>query len=149
MRKQGAILRGNGGDNSNSSQGTFYEGSMTAPNTCPTKETNQKIQANIVAAKYDVQRLSLTPENATDMFPGLQTFSLSSSQNSAVTFTNTTGATVSDLTLSITVPNGWNSVVLNSTETYRKFTDQIEPGATVSTIFSITTGSAAFNENLV
>ena len=30
MRKQGAILLGNGGDNSNSSQGTFYEGAMTA-----------------------------------------------------------------------------------------------------------------------
>ena len=30
MRKQGAILLGNGGDNSNGSQGTFYEGVMTA-----------------------------------------------------------------------------------------------------------------------
>ena len=29
MRKQGAILLGNGGDNSNASQGTFYEGVMT------------------------------------------------------------------------------------------------------------------------
>ena len=33
MRKQGAILLGNGGDNSNASQGTFYEGAMTAPGT--------------------------------------------------------------------------------------------------------------------
>ncbi|MEJ2009311.1 MAG: arabinofuranosidase catalytic domain-containing protein, partial [Acidobacteriota bacterium] len=49
MRKQGAILLGNGGDNSNGSQGTFYEGAMTAPGTFPTEETNQKIQANIVA----------------------------------------------------------------------------------------------------
>ena len=56
MRKQGAILLGNGGDNSNGSQGTFYEGAMTSAGTFPTKETNQKIQANIVAAKYDVQR---------------------------------------------------------------------------------------------
>jgi len=30
MRKQGAILLGNGGDNSNGSQGTFYEGAMNA-----------------------------------------------------------------------------------------------------------------------
>ncbi len=59
MRKQGAILLGNGGDNSVGSQGTFYEGAMTAPGTFPTQETNQKIQANIVAAKYDVQ----TPEH--------------------------------------------------------------------------------------
>ena len=63
MRKQGAILLGNGGDNSNGSQGTFYEGAMTAAGTFPSKETNQKIQANIVAAKYDVQRLSLAPAN--------------------------------------------------------------------------------------
>ncbi|MCX6261875.1 MAG: alpha-N-arabinofuranosidase, partial [Bacteroidia bacterium] len=45
MRKQGAILLGNGGDNSNGSQGTFYEGAMTAANTFPTQETQQKIQA--------------------------------------------------------------------------------------------------------
>ena len=42
MRKQGAILLGNGGDNSNGSQGTFYEGAMTAPGTFPTQETNQE-----------------------------------------------------------------------------------------------------------
>ena len=36
MRKQGAILLGNGGDNSNASQGTFYEGAMTAAGTFPT-----------------------------------------------------------------------------------------------------------------
>ena len=47
MRKQGAILLGNGGDNSNGSQGTFYEGAMTAAGTFPTPETNQKVQANV------------------------------------------------------------------------------------------------------
>src|ERR1019366_2757907 len=35
MRKQGAILLGNGGDNSVGSQGTFYEGAMTAAGTFP------------------------------------------------------------------------------------------------------------------
>jgi len=55
MRKQGAILLGNGGDNSRGSQGTFYEGAMTAANTFPSQETQQKVQANIVAAKYDVR----------------------------------------------------------------------------------------------
>jgi hypothetical protein len=64
MRKQGAILLGNGGDNSNGSQGTFYEGAMTAPGTFPTQETNQMIQANVVAAGYDVPRLSLAPAEA-------------------------------------------------------------------------------------
>jgi hypothetical protein len=55
MRKQGAILLGNGGDNSVGSQGTFYEGAMTALVHLPTEETNQKVQANVVAAKCDVR----------------------------------------------------------------------------------------------
>jgi hypothetical protein len=102
MRKQGAILLGNGGDNSNASQGTFYEGAMTAASTFPSKEVNQKIQANVVAARYDVQRLSLAPASATATPPGLQTFSPGSSQETTVTFTNTTGAPVTALALSIT-----------------------------------------------
>ena len=56
MRKQGAILLGNGGDNSVGSQGTFYEGAMTAAGTFPTDATDQLVQANVVAAKYDVPR---------------------------------------------------------------------------------------------
>src|SRR5439155_24931 len=44
MRKQGAIVLGNGGDNSNSSQCTFYEGAMTAPNTFPTNDIGEKVQ---------------------------------------------------------------------------------------------------------
>ncbi len=149
MRKQGAILLGNGGDNSNASQGTFYEGAMTAPGTFPTKETNQKIQDNIVAARYDVQRVRLAPANATDTPPGLQTFSPRSSQNTTVTFTNTTGAPVRDLTLSISVPKGWNSVVLSSKETSKKFADPIAHGAGVSVTFTVTSGSEVFNGDLV
>ncbi len=149
MRKQGAILLGNGGDNSVGSQGTFYEAAMTAPGTFPTNETNQKIQANIVAAGYDVQRLSLTPANATDTPPGLQTFSPQSSQNSTVTFTNTTGAPVKDLALSMTVPKGWKAVVLSSKETSKKFTGSITPGESVSATFTVTSGSEAFNGDLV
>jgi hypothetical protein len=149
MRKQGSILLGNGGDNSNGSQGTFYEGAMTAPGTFPTKETNQKIQNNIIAAMYDVQRLRLTPENATDMPPGLQTFSPQSSQNSTVTFTNTTGASVKDVTLTISVPYGWKSVVLSSKETSKKFVDPVASGGRVSTTFTVTSGSESFNGDLV
>jgi non-reducing end alpha-L-arabinofuranosidase len=149
MRKQGAILLGNGGDNSNGSQGTFYEGAMTAAGTFPTKETNNKIQANIVAAKYDVQRLSLTPGNSTETPPGLQTFSPKSSQKTTLSFTNTTGTTVKDLSLSISTPRGWKSEVLNSTETSKKFSDPITPGAKVSATFMVTSGSDAFNGDLV
>ena len=102
MRKQGAIVLGNGGDNSNGAQGTFYEGVMTAG--YPTDATDQQVQANIVAAKYDVQRLSLTPASATATPPGLQTFAPRSSQDTTVTFTNTTGSTAAGVKLSISVP---------------------------------------------
>lgn len=148
MRKQGAILLGNGGDNSNGSQGTFYEGAMTAAGTFPTKETNKKIQANIVAARYDVQAVTLAPANATDTPPGLQTFARLSSQNSTVTFTNTTGAAVKGLALNIAVPAGWKSVVLNTQETAKKFNNVIEPGASVSATFKVTSGPLPFNGNL-
>jgi non-reducing end alpha-L-arabinofuranosidase len=47
---QGAVLLGTGGDNSNSSWGTFYEGAMTAGQ--PTDATDQAIYANIVAVGY-------------------------------------------------------------------------------------------------
>ena len=149
MRKQGAILLGNGGDNSNGSQGTFYEGAMTAPGTFPTVETNQKIQANIVAAGYDVPCLSLAPENETETPPGLQTFSPQSSQNSTMTFTNTTGETVNELTLSIHAPKGWISSVLNSKENSKKFSEPIAPGAIVKATFSITSGTKSFNGDLI
>ena len=149
MRKQGAVLLGNGGDNSNGSQGTFYEGAMTAPNTFPTEETNQKIQANIVAAGYDVQRLSIAPASATATPPGLQTFSPGTSQDTTVTFTNTTGAPANGVKLSISVPNGWTSVVSSTTDTSKTFTDPVAPGATASATFKVTSGPAAFNGDLV
>jgi hypothetical protein len=149
MRKQGAILLGNGGDNSVGSQGTFYEGAMTAPGTFPTLETNQKIQANIVAAKYNVQSLSIATAEAIDTPAGLQTFSPKSSQNTTVRYTNTTGAPVNDLTLSITVPAGWESAVLSSKEILKKFAEPIAPGASVSATFTVTSGSEIFNGDLV
>lgn len=50
MKKEGAIILGIGGDNSNGAQGTFYEGVMTAG--FPSDDTEDSVQANIVAAKY-------------------------------------------------------------------------------------------------
>ena len=61
MRKQGAILLGNGGDNSDGSQGTFYEGAVTAAGTFPSNATDQLVQANIVAARYGVTSLTVSP----------------------------------------------------------------------------------------
>jgi hypothetical protein len=144
MRKQGAILLGNGGDNSNSSQGTFYEGAMTAAGTFPTEQTNQKVQANVVAAKYDVPRLSVAPASAVAAPPGLQTFAPRSSQDTTVTFTNTTGAPATAVKLGVTVPAGWTAAASGAAT----FAGPVAPGASVSATFKVASGPAAFNGDL-
>ncbi|MGA7521250.1 MAG: arabinofuranosidase catalytic domain-containing protein [Acidobacteriaceae bacterium] len=149
MRKQGAILLGNGGDNSNGSQGTFYEGAMTAANTFPTDATDQLVQANVVSAGYDVPALTLAPASALATPPGLQTFSPGSSQETTVTFTNITGAPATNVRLSLTAPRDWRSVVSNTTDKSKMFPDPVAPGASVSATFRITSGPAAFNGDLV
>ncbi len=149
MRKQGAILLGNGGDNSNGSQGTFYEGAMTGAGTFPTQETNQRIQANVVAARYNVPRLTLAPASATATPPGLQTFAPGSSQKSTVTFTNTSGVPATGVKLSIAVPPGWTSVVAGSTAASKTFAGPVAPCASVSATFEVTSGPAAFNGDQV
>ncbi len=50
MSLEGAIILGIGGDNSNSAEGTFYEGVMTSG--YPTNKIENEVQANIVAAGY-------------------------------------------------------------------------------------------------
>jgi hypothetical protein len=149
MRKQGAIILGNGGDNSNGSQGTFYEGAMTAANTFPTQETNQKLQANVVAAKYGVALLNLAPASATATPPGLQTFAPGSSQDTTLTFTNATGEPATGVKLNIAVPAGWSSVVSGGSETSKTISDPVAPGASASATFKVTSGPAAFNGDLV
>ncbi len=150
MRKQGAILLGNGGDNSNGSQGTFYEGAVTASGTFPADATDQKVQANIVAAGYAALPLSLAPASAVANPPGLQVFTPGSSQETAVTFTNTSGAPASGVMLSISVPNSqWTSVVQGAPETSKAFTDPVAPGASVSATFKVTSGPEAFNGDMV
>jgi hypothetical protein len=50
MKKQGAIILGIGGDNSNGAQGDFFEGVMTSGNASDAND--DAVQANIVAAGY-------------------------------------------------------------------------------------------------
>ncbi|OAA34788.1 Concanavalin A-like lectin/glucanase, subgroup [Metarhizium rileyi] len=60
MRKEGAIVLGIGGDNSNRGQGTFYEGAMLSG--YPSDEAEAKVQDNIVnAAKYAATSLVSGP----------------------------------------------------------------------------------------
>jgi hypothetical protein len=150
MRKQGAILLGNGGDNSNASQGTFYEGAMTAAGTFPSNATDQLVQANIVAAGYNETPLSLAPTTAVAAPPGLQTFTPGSSREATLRFTNTAGAPASGVKLSITVPGTqWTSFVAGTNETSKTFADSIAPGASVSATFKVTSGPEIFNGDLV
>ena len=149
MRKQGAILLGNGGDNSNASQGTFYEGAITAAGTFPTDATDKLVQANVVAARYDVPRLSLAPASAVDTPPGLQTFTPGSSQQTTVTFTNTTGSPAVGVKLSLAVPGRqWTSVVAGTSQSSKTFAEPVAPGASVSATFNLTAGPAAYNGDL-
>ena len=133
MRKQGAIVLGNGGDNSNSSQGTFYEGVMTAG--YPSDAVDQRVQADIVAARYAVPPLTLTP--------GLRTFAPGESQDVTETYTNTTGATAADVRLSVDAPGGWKVKATGES----RFTS-VAPGDSVSSTFTVTSGSRALNGDL-
>jgi len=142
MRKQGAILLGNGGDNSNASQGTFYEGAMTAG--FPTHATDQLVQANVVAARYDVARLSVAAASAGTTPTGLQTFTPGSSPDTVVTFTNTSDAPATGVTLSLSLPKGWVASAPANTGF-----ESVAPGASVSTTFKVTSGAAAFNGDIV
>jgi hypothetical protein len=147
MRKQGAILLGNGGDNSVGSQGTFYEGAMTAAGTFPSDATDQLVQANVVAAGYDVARLQLAPAAATPS--GLQTFSPGAPQPTTLTFTNTTGAPVTGVTFRLNVPRQWSALVRESRQPSMTIATPVAPGASVSATFTVTPGPAPFNGDLV
>ena len=50
MKKQGAIILGTGGDNSNRAEGSFYEGYIAKGVT--SAATDDAIQANIIAVGY-------------------------------------------------------------------------------------------------
>jgi len=144
MRKQGAILLGNGGDNSNGSQGTFYEGAMTAGGTFPTDATDQLIQANVVAAKYDVARVSIAAGAATSSSSSVLTLSPGSSQDVTVTFTNTTGGSV-QAEPTISLPARWTSVLRRNTMK----PGLVEPHASASATFTVTFGPAPWNGDIV
>jgi hypothetical protein len=126
MHKQGGILLGTGGDNGNGSSGTFYEGVMTAG--YPNEATTDSVQANIVAARYDVARLNLSR---------ITTFTPRSTQETAATFTNTTGAPVSNVKLSISAPAGWTVAGTKGTSS-----TPVMPGTSVSSTFKVTSPSS-------
>jgi len=149
MRKQGAILLGNGGDNSNGSSGTFYEGAMTVAGTFPTKETNEAIQANVVAARYDVAALSVGAADKTYAPNNLQTFTLRGNASTSVTFVNTSGEEINDLVISLVLPKRWKANVLGSKEKVRTVRYTVAPGQTVVATFNVRSSRKAFNGDLL
>ncbi len=62
MHQEGAIILGTGGDNSNSSAGSFFEGVMTAG--YPTDAADNAVQANIVSVGYASYTLPGNPFTA-------------------------------------------------------------------------------------
>ena len=127
MNKKGGILLGTGGDNGNGSSGTFYEGVMTKG--YPAIASTDAVQANIVAARYDVEQLSLSR---------VTTFTPKSVQNITETYTNTTGAPVTGVRLSILVPKGWTGLVAGSNSASKSFVNQVAPDSSVSVTFKVT-----------
>jgi hypothetical protein len=123
MRKQGGILLGTGGDNGNGSSGAFYEGVMTTG--YPAEATTDAVQGNIVAAKYDVQPVSLSR---------VTTFTPGSTQDVTVTFTNTTGAPALGVSLRISVPAGWRASLRGGP----LFEIPTAPGASAAATYHVT-----------
>ena len=142
MRKQGAILLGNGGDNSNGSSGTFYEAAMTAAGTFPTEELNQAVQANVVAARYRVATVEVFPSLNDGRPSNVQTFTPGSTAKTVVRFVNTTDEPIEGLSLALKTPKGWKSSASQAVP----YT--VEPGQTVVAEFDVTSARASFNGDL-
>src|SRR5690348_16347790 len=146
MRKQGAILLGNGGDNSNGSQGTFYEGAMTAAGTFPTDATDQLVQADVVGAGYKAAAIAIKPA-ASETPTGIQTFSPGSAQEVTLTFTNTLTTAANSVTFSVKAPVGWQAVPSDSPRGSNMvtITGFRQPGESVSTRFTVISGPSSLN----
>jgi non-reducing end alpha-L-arabinofuranosidase len=127
MHKKGGILLGTGGDNGNGSSGTFYEGVMTTG--YPTEATTDAVQANIVAARYDVPRMKLSR---------VTTFTPRSTQEVTATFTNTTASTATEVRLTLSLPAGWTAVASAGGGASVTFRQPVEVGARVTATFRVT-----------
>jgi non-reducing end alpha-L-arabinofuranosidase len=127
MHKQGAILLGIGGDNGNGSAGTFFEGVMTAG--YPTDAATDAVQANIVSARYEVQRIGLSR---------VVTFRPPSTQEVTATFTNTTGVPVTNLRLRLSLPAGWTVVPSRGRAAPATSGATVAAGDSVSARFTVT-----------
>ncbi len=132
MVKHGSDGVGNGGDNSDGSDGTWYEGVMTSG--YPTDATTNAVAANITAAQYEPSLLSLSQASS---------FSPSTTHNVTETFTNYTALTVTGVQLTASAPAGWTVTASGSTSFA-----SVAPGASVSATFTVGSPSATGNATL-
>lgn len=127
MHKKGAIQMGNGGDNGNGSAGTFYEGVMTAGH--PGDGVADAVQADIVAAKYDVARVTQT--RLTSFAPG-------AIKDVTASLTNTHAAAMENVRLTVTLPAGWTARA-SGAATFAS----VAPGQSVRATFQVTAPARA------
>ena len=148
MRKQGAILLGNGGDNSIGSQGTFYEGAMTAAGTFPTERhrptgPGQRCGGPVrrAAAEHVAGIGHRDAARAPDLLAGL----LAGHHRDVHQYHRRarTGGGVEHHRAA-----GWTAVA-DGGKASATFAGPIAPGASVSATFKVTSGPAAFNGDLV
>ena len=104
MNKNGSIILGIGGDNSDSAQGTFYEGAMVSG--YPSDDTENQVQANIVSAGYGTTSLLSGPPLTVG-----SNISFQSSANGQAVYLGHNGSTVSTVTspsagTTFTITNG-------------------------------------------
>lgn len=127
MRKKGAIQMGNGGDNGNGSAGTFYEGVMTAGH--PGDGVADAVQADIVAAKYDVARLTQTR---------LTSFAPRAIKDVTASLTNTHAVAMANVRLTLVLPAGWTARA-SGAATFAS----VAPGQSVRATFQVTAPARA------
>jgi hypothetical protein len=127
MHKKGAIQMGNGGDNGNGSAGTFYEGVMTTGH--PVEGVADKVQANIVAAKYDVARLTQSR---------LTSFTPNAVKEVTASFANTKATAIENVRLTVSLPAGW-AVRASGPVTFTS----VAPGVAVRAVFQVTAPARA------
>jgi hypothetical protein len=156
MHQEGAIVLGTGGDNSNGSVGTFFEGVMTAG--YPTDAADNAVQANIVAAGYGnstpppatptpVSTPGLTPTPTHGAGAGCSVHYAVTNQwpggfGASVTITNTGSTAINGWSLQFSFPNGqsitqlWNGSYTQSgsavTITNVAYNASIPAGTTLS-----------------
>src|SRR6185312_5743402 len=97
-----------------------------------------------VAAKYSETALTVTAAGGNDTPLDLLTFSPGSSQTVSVTVKNTTTTPMTGLKLNLGLPRKWTATAAQG-----EIPSTVAPGASETVTYKLTSGSSAFNGDLV